>query len=276
MHLDKKVYNIYTYKNVNVKIVQIADIHFSIRYKLKRLNKLMEKIEIINPDYVCIVGDLIDEYGVVETDYINYFKDWLKKLSIRYKVIISLGNHDFIVKDGKHDIEQKNIDWLLELKSDNLIVLNNSIYSENGVNFIGYNPDFKYYYVYKEKNFFDYNNELSKLFNGLDGFNILLVHAPSLIESNNNYKRIKGFNLIDLVLSGHTHGGLIPSFFPGSFGVVSPYKSLFPKVVRGSVKCGKSDLIISSGVVKLSRKSRITLLNDIYGYNINVINIKKV
>ena len=276
MHLDKKNYNVYTYKDVNVKIVQISDIHFSIGYKLKRLVKLREKIDLINPDYVCIVGDLIDEHSVLETDYIDYFKNWLNDLSLKYKVIVSLGNHDFLIKDGKNFEEHFDIEWLMEIKSDRLIVLNNSVYSENGINFIGYNPELKYYYFYKEKKFKKYNDELSKLLKDLDGFNILMVHTPSLIEYNNNYKNIEGFSLIDLVISGHTHGGLIPSFVFGSFGIISPSKTFFPKVVRGRVRCGKSDLIISSGVVKLSRLSKITRLNDIYGYNINVINIKKV
>ncbi len=273
MHLDKKEYFIDTYKNVNVRIVQIADIHFSIGYNLKRLHRLLSDIDKIHPNYVCIVGDLIDEYDVVETNYINYFKDWLKLLSSKYKVIISLGNHDFIVKSGNSYVEHNNIDWLMELKSDRLIVLNNDVYSENGINFIGYNPDFEYYYIYKEKNFFNCN-ELSKLIHGLNGYNILMVHTPTLIEYN--YNNIEGFSLIDLVISGHTHGGMIPSFFPGHFGLVSPFNSLFPKNVRGRIVCGKSDLIISSGVVKLSRKSKISFLNDIYGYNINIINIKKV
>ena len=276
MRMDKKVYDINTYRNVNVKIVQISDIHFSYNYKLSRLQNVIDKIDDINPDYVCIVGDLIDEYDIVSSAEFSFFVDWLKKLSSKYKVIISLGNHDFIVKKGKKYCEKFDIDWLLNIKDDNMIVLNNAIYSENGINFIGYNPDFKYYYDFKEKNNIKYNNELSNLINNLNGYNILLLHTPSMITVDDNYKIINGFNLIDLVLCGHTHGGMIPSFFPGSFGIVSPYKSLFPKCVRGKKRYGKADLLISSGIVKLSRKSNLTKLNDIYSYNINVINIKKI
>ncbi len=276
MRMDKKVYDINTYKNCNVKIVQISDIHFSYNYKISRLRNVLDKIDVINPDYVCIVGDLIDEYDIVSSDEFSFFIDWLKRLSSKYKVIVSLGNHDFIVKKGKKYCEILDIDWLLNIKNDNMIILNNEVYSENGINFIGYNPDFKYYYDFKEKNSIKYNNELSNLINNLNGYNILLLHTPSMITVNDNYKIIKGFNLIDLVLCGHTHGGMIPSFFPGSFGIVSPYKSLFPKCVRGKKRYGKADLLISSGIVKLSRKSNLTKLNDIYSYNINVINIKKI
>ena len=276
MHLDKKIYNIDTYKNIDVKIVQISDIHFSIDYNLKKLYKTMSNIEKIKPDYVCIVGDLIDEYDVVKTNYINYFKDWLRLLSYKYKVIISLGNHDFLIKEYEGYVEHNNIDWLLELRSKSLVVLNDEVYSENGINFIGYNPNALYYRKYDYGNILKCNGELSELIINRKGYNILMIHTPFFIVSDNNYEIVDGFLGIDLVISGHTHGGLMPSFIPGNFGLVSPTKSLFPKNVRGMVRCGKCDIIISSGVVKLSRKSKITVLNDFYGYNINVINIKKV
>lgn len=268
MHLDKKEYNIDG--SVNLRIVQISDIHFSIDYNLKRLHKVFDYIDSLKPNYVCIVGDLIDEYDVVLTNYINYLKDWLRILSDKYKVIISLGNHDFIVKKDKKYIEHNNIDWLLELKSDRLIILNNDVYTDGNVNFIGYNPDYTYYYVYHEKKSLKYFLELSDLIRNIKGYNILMIHTPSIILNNINDSNI------DLILCGHTHGGLIPSFVPGNFGLVSPHKTLFPKCVRGMVKIGKCNMIISSGVVKLSRKSKIGCFNNIYGYNINVINIKKI
>lgn len=276
MHIDKKKYIIDSDKNICAKIVQISDIHFSINYNLKRLDKVRKKIDNISPDYICIIGDLIDEYDVLQTNYINYFKDWLRYLSFKYKVIISLGNHDFIVNKNGVYKEHSNIDWLLELKSDSLIVLNNEIYKDEGINFIGYNPSFTYYYKYHEQKPLNCNDELSELIKNIDGYNILLVHTPSIILKNDNYKNIKYFDKIDLILCGHTHGGMVPSFVPGNFGIVSPTKKLFPRVVRGKVNVGTCLLIISSGIVKLSRKSKISVLNDIYGYNINVINIKKV
>lgn len=271
MHIDKKKYIINSDKNVSVRIVQISDIHFSVGYNLKRLEKIKKKIDNINPDYICIVGDLIDEYGVVNTDFIIHFKNWLKDLSIKFKVIISLGNHDFIVKNNGKYIENFNINWLSDICSDRLVVLNNSVYKDGKICFIGYNPDFMYYYHNNEVSCDKYNLELSELLKNVDGYSILLVHTPSIILENDNYKNIKHIDKINLILCGHTHGGMVPSFFPGTFGIISPNKKLFPRVVRGKVNVFNSPLIISSGVVKLSRKSRLSKFNDIYGSNVNII-----
>ena len=276
MRLEKLLYDVYTNKNINAKIVQISDIHFSLDYKLARLKKIKDNIDKINPDYVCIVGDLIDDYNAVEMGKIEYFKGWLKELSVNYKTIISLGNHDFIVKRGNKYKEQSNIRWLLDIQNDNLIVLNNKIYSDDNINFVGYNPNYAYYYDRHEENDSIYNLELSSLLKNLKGYSILLLHTPSMITIKDNYKKINGIDKIDLVLCGHTHGGLMPSFFPGRFGIISPYKNLFPKCVRGRITYTNFDLIISSGIVKLSRKSNITKFNDLFSYNINVINIKKI
>lgn len=156
-----------------------------------------------------------------------------------------------------------------------MILLYNSVYSENGVNFIGYNLDYDYYHNH-EKPFYNYNRELSKLISNVnDGYNILLVHTPSIVIKNDNYKNINGIERINLILCGHMHGGLVPSFIPGNFGFVSPRKKLFPRNVRGKVMIGNTLLLISSGIVKLSEKSGLSIFNNFYGYNINVICITR-
>ena len=76
-------------------------------------------------------------------------------------------------------------------------------------------------------------------------------------------------------MCGHTHGGMIPSFIPGNFGIIAPSKKLFPKNVRGIKKIGDTTVIIGSGITKLSRKSKLTMFTDIYGANINEIKITK-
>lgn len=277
MHLNKKVYKFKSNKDVSIKIVQISDIHFSIDYKLKRLDKVKNKIDIIDPDVVCIIGDLIDSY---HDSNIDVFKKWLVELSDKYKVIVVLGNHDYLAYNNGKYVEHTDISWIKDIESSNLIILN-GIYRYKNVNFIGYNIDFDYYYHhnyerFKESDYIKYNKELSDLMSNIsDDYNVLLVHDPSLFLNIDNYKKIDGFDKIDLVLCGHTHGGLIPSFIPGNFGLVSPSKELFPSKVRGRVRISNANLIISSGVVKLSRKSRLSSFNDIYGYNINVICVNK-
>ena len=258
---------------MSLKIVQISDIHFSLNYNLNRLDKIKENICKINPDYVCIVGDLIDEYN---SSNIGVFCSWLKDLSNCFKVIVVIGNHDYIeFFNGKY-VEHSDISWLLDIQSDSLIVLDNDVYSDGVVNFIGVTLDFAYYYNHSKVDFNSYNRLISGLIDKVNsGYNILLVHTPTIIFENDNYKRIINFNKINMILCGHTHGGLVPSFFPGNFGFVSTNKKLFPKYVRGMIRVFDCFVFISSGIVKLSRKSGLSLFNDLFGYNINVININK-
>ena len=179
---------------------------------------------------------------------------------------------EYVEQNNKY-IKNDDIKWLKKLKNNNLIVLDNKIYIENNITFLGFNPDYKYY---KDKGN-NPNKAITKindlLNNAKSNYNILLLHTPLLITRNENYKNIKQLDKIDLILCGHTHGGMMPSFFPGNFGIISPERKLFPKKVRGKIKIKKTTMIISSGIIKLSRKSKITFLNDIYSSNINLINI---
>ena len=55
----KKNYDIES--KINKKIVLLSDIHYYNKKDIKKLNKILKKIQSINPDYICISGDLIDE-----------------------------------------------------------------------------------------------------------------------------------------------------------------------------------------------------------------------
>ena len=103
-----------------------------------------------------------------------------------------------------------------------------------------------------------------------------MIHTPFLLLRNDNYRKIKNLKKLNLILSGHTHGGMVPSFIKGNNGIISPERELFPKNVRGKIDLDNNSIIISTGVIKLSKKSKISILNDIYGTNINEIVIKDI
>ena len=151
MRIQYNKYKIENNKNINTKIVHISDIHFAHKYNIKRLEMIKNKIKQIKPNYICITGDLIDLYDVVEDTNYPELKEFINDLSEIGKVIISVGNHEYIkmIENGYSNTE--NIEWLKQLKSKNIIILDNEIYEENNISFIGYNPDYEYYYTYKEK-----------------------------------------------------------------------------------------------------------------------------
>ena len=74
MRIEHKIYEITNKKNININIVHISDIHYAYKYKNKRLEIIKEKILTIKPNYICITGDLIDEYNITKEKEFEYFK----------------------------------------------------------------------------------------------------------------------------------------------------------------------------------------------------------
>ena len=275
MHIDLKKYCLKTEKNINIKIMHISDIHFSLNYKIKRLDMVLNKIKENYPNYICITGDLIDVNNITKDKSFIYFEKFINNLASISKVIISIGNHEYFVEESKNKYSLKDdISWLKKFKNKNIIVLDNEIYKDDNINFIGFNPEIEYYKKNEIEILKEDNIKLYKLLNKVnDKYNILLCHTPMYLYQSKNYEKIKDLKKIDLVLCGHTHGGMIPSFIPGRFGIISPSKRLFPKNIRGINTINGVTIIISSGVTKLSRKSKLMQFTDVYGANINEIKI---
>ena len=80
----------------------------------------------------------------------------------------------------------------------------------------------------------------------------------------------------ELILAGHTHGGMMPIKLKGNNGIISAGKRLFPKKVRGHMKRGNTNLIVCSGVVRLSNCTKyLRHFNFVYASHIVNINITK-
>lgn len=249
--------------NKNNKIVHISDIHYCNDYKLERLEIVFDNIKKIDPNFICITGDLIDSTDI-DNDKIDIFINWLNKLSNICKIIIILGNHDVEHIKNKKREYYINEYFISKLKSlNNTYFLRNEMYEDENIRFLGLEINYSYY---KDSNI-EIINEINNLINiPNDKVNILLVHDPDVI-----FKNKINLEKIDFILCGHTHGGLMPEFIPGHRGLISPKKILFKKNMRGIYDINNTKLIISSGIVKLSKRSHLTKLNDIYSSNIVII-----
>lgn len=260
MRLSKTKYVINS--KINTKICHISDIHYCDSYNIKRFKMLYEEIKQTNPNYICITGDILDSSNEKN---LNPLYDFIKSLSQVCTTIIVLGNHDVDYMDNKEHIFSINENYINNLEHiDNVILLRNSIYEEENITFIGIELPYKSYFDE------DYNcDEINKFLNQKSSkYNVVLVHNPAVI-----FKRT--LINIDLILCGHTHGGLIPSFIPGHFGIISPRKKLFAKNMRGIHNLGNSALIISSGIIKLSKRSKLMHLTDIFSMNVDIIEVIK-
>jgi len=110
----------------------------------------------------------------------------------------------------------------------------------------------------------------------------MLIHSPIKLIDNNVLEKLHDY---DLLLSGHTHNGMVPNILekiiPDNYGIIAPNKKLFPRLARGKmekyIKNHKITIIINGGVTKLSLKSSKLLnsLNWLYDISINKIIITK-
>ena len=71
------------------------------------------------------------------------------------------------------------------------------------------------------------------------GFTLLLSHRPELFDTYADHD-------IDLVLSGHAHGGQFR--LPLIGGLVAPDQGLFPKYDAGLYSEGNTSMIVSRGL----------------------------
>ena len=247
MRIRNKKYQIDN--KLNKKIVLISDIHYNSKKDIKHLNKILSNIKKINPDYICIPGDVTDKSNILDLDLLI---DWFKKLSLITTVIVSLGNHEFRI-NKKRNLYGLNQEYITKMNSiKNLYLLDNKNKIIDNINFIGLTLPIKYY---KEDSCFvnEYKEYLKNIKSNNKYYNILLCHSPIDIIKKEILKDVN----VDLILCGHMHGGIVPNLLKPIMkkrGLISPEKKLFPKDVYGHIKRLNKHIIISNGISVLPEK----------------------
>ena len=256
-----------------LKILHLADIHYEKTFSRKKLMCLSDSILKRKPDIVVITGDMLDENSVVKTAKIADFYEFLKILAKKASVYIVLGNHDVSMAQGKKHKFFYPKDFVAALKSlKNVHYLENS-YVIDDIFIFGYLPPTKYYAL-REKSPQLVKEDFQKIiFPKTSKFAILLTHSPLAFMD---------FTLLDdtsfdLLLAGHTHNGMLPLNLPGNFGLIAPYKTLFPKKIRGILRNHEKMIIINGGVTKLSKKTKfLHYLNFLFPVSLDEIIIKPI
>lgn len=206
------------------KIVQISDLHSKDFH-----GNLSKKIQEINPNFIVITGDLIDMKDT-NTDVVDEF---LAQITPIASVCFVTGNHEQLSKEYSELQET--------FKKYNVKVIDNSyVKLSKGFSVIGLiglaDPAIQQKEsdtVYIEKNLKVVMQQSST------DFNILLSHRPELFSI---YKTAK----VDLVFSGHAHGGQIRLPFIG--GLVSPNQGYLPKYTSGIYSQGATSMVVSRGL----------------------------
>lgn len=174
--------------NPTIKIVAVSDVHLGSIIGEKKIAKMVKMINGLDPDLVCIVGDLLDEDpGSVIHQNLGACLD---KIKSKYGVLAVTGNHEYIGGINKALSFFQNHG--IKVLRDEYILIDNRIY------IVGREDrDSSRYLGVKRKS-------LKALMNGVDSSKpvVLLDHQPFHLQESNNYG-------VDLQLSGHTHHGQI-------------------------------------------------------------------
>ena len=243
----------------NYKIVHISDLHFGSLYSTKRFNKIVDSINSLEPDMLCITGDFV----IHNAEEAIPFMPVLKRLKAKDGILCVLGNHDYMAysyfKGEKPGDETK----LVNLLTDELgwIFLNNethSIQRENdslifaGVENISLNP------------YFESKGDIEKTLLGVNPVQpvVLLLHDPSVWQS----KVVSGHTFVSLTLSGHTHG--LQYFIPSEKFINFVYK-VTKKHQKGLYQSDNQYLYINGGIGS-------TMLHGRLGSRMEITEIKLV
>lgn len=213
-----------------LKIVQISDLHNT---KLVKDNeKVIDTLSKEAPDIIVITGDVVDTTHT-DIDMAMEFVQQLVQLAPCYYVT---GNHEAALDKEYRDLEKK-------LQKAGVIILHDEAisYEKNGqsIQIIGVDdPAF----MGEAIDYIPADTILEGQLSDIElkeGYTILLSHRP---EAFQKYVK-KG---IDLVFSGHVHGGQIRLPFVG--GLLSPDISFFPTYDAGVYEKEDTTMIVSRGI----------------------------
>lgn len=224
--------------------VKISDSHVPVAFdgfKIAHLSDIHDKnwgqalilpIQEENPDIIVITGDLIDSRN---PDIYNAAQ-LTEELNEIAPVYFVTGNHE--AWSGYYDLLEES------MLNQNVHILDNDTVKlqRNGeeILLVGLqDPAFA-----SESNLLNEQssivvNGIEELTGNFDGYKVLLSHRPELFES---YVR----NEMNLVLSGHAHGGQIHLPFIG--GLVAPDQGFFPKYTSGVYEEEDTQMVVSRGL----------------------------
>jgi len=212
------------------KILHISDFHNKNFH-----GRLTDKIKKINPSVIVITGDLIDRRRTRMHVAVQFIKEIIEIAPVYY---VS-GNHEQLsdsYSELKYELNKVNVQIL-----DNLYLKLNHDGDEIGLMGLPDPVALQNKKTYSRSNNTKYAESiLEKLLNDSDtDFNILLSHRPELF---NVYRAMK----IDLVFSGHAHGGQIRIPFLGA--ILSPNQGFFPKYSEGMIVEEETSMVVSRGL----------------------------
>lgn len=220
-----------------LKIVLISDLHLGALHSEKRLENMVQEINALQPDLVCIAGDIFDnDYYAIHNpeEAIGLLKD----ITAAYGVYASLGNHD-----GGETVSE----MLSFLKRSNINVLNDEFVIIGGQLALAGRLDSAPIGGWEDMS----RRALPEVMAGVD------LKLPVVVMDHNPANIDEYGSEIDLILAGHTHRGQL---FPGSLFT----RAMFVVDYGHYQKDGNSPhVVVTSGVGTWGMPMRVGTNNEI-------------
>lgn len=226
----------YTYKAEQLgtdldgyRIVQISDLHNA---KFGKNNqKLMDRIRECEPDMIVLTGDLVDSNHTNVDRAVQFVNEIVKICPVYYVT----GNHEYWLDTSEYE------NLMDGLASAGVIILDDQVVEIS-------RGDAKFRLVgLDDRSLAD--GTLGTLLNNAQNvahedsekkeFTVVLAHEPQYLA------RYAG-TCVDLVLSGHAHGGQFRLPFVG--GIVAPDQGFLPEYTAGEYYMNGTEMIVSRGL----------------------------
>lgn len=211
------------------RIAHISDLHNA---QMGRNNEnLLTMLRNSDPDMIAITGDLVDSRNTDMDIALAFVKEAVKIAPCYYVT----GNNEARISaygELKNGLEEVGAIVLGNMRVE--IAQDSEYITVLGVD----DPRFQTDYLFGDSDAV-VSASLAELRTQNDGFTVLLSHRPELFDT---YVA----SGVDLVLSGHAHGGQFRLPFVG--GLAAPGQGLFPKYDAGVYVEGNTHMVVSRGI----------------------------
>lgn len=217
-----------------LNLVMLADLHDP---NCRIRDEVLEQVQSLTPDLILCVGDMIDE-SADSDDQLLAFMAALKAIA---PVYMSIGNHEIDFVETHEDLY-----WHLESAGIQVLDQDYVDVEVNGQN-VRLGGLYRYAFSQYDGGIAAKNSDEAKTFHFLtemtetDDLTVMMAHRPDSFIFGQAYRWD-----IDLVLSGHVHGGQI--VLPYFGGLYAPDQGWFPDFDYGLFHLGQMQMIISRGL----------------------------
>ena len=237
------------------RIAHISDFHNS-----QKGEKVLKRLSEAEPDMIVITGDLIDSRNTKIDVALNFVEAAIKIAPCYYVT----GNHESRIAEYVQ-LREGLTEMGVAVLEDSDIKIS---HADATVTLIGaHDPAFSTSYLFGDSNTV-MDEKLQRIIPNQDSYSILLSHRPEFFEAYVD-------SGVDLVFSGHVHGGQFRLPIVG--GLFAPSQGLFPEYDAGLYEKNGTTMVVSRGIgnslfpIRFNNPSEVILVELKGGYETKVI-----